>query len=57
MRDRTVTVGAPSLEQRMIAWRVGSSQVKLDTAPSAVAAAKAAGIVVPIGKARVCGEK
>jgi aspartate/methionine/tyrosine aminotransferase len=23
MRDRTVTVGAPSLEQRMIAWRVG----------------------------------
>jgi aspartate/methionine/tyrosine aminotransferase len=23
MRDRTVTIGAPSLEQRMIAWRVG----------------------------------
>ena len=23
MRDRTVTVGAPSFEQRMIAWRVG----------------------------------
>src|SRR5690242_14702174 len=23
MRDRTVTVGAPTLEQRMIAWRVG----------------------------------
>jgi aspartate/methionine/tyrosine aminotransferase len=23
MRDRTVTVGAPSLEQRMIAWRIG----------------------------------
>jgi len=23
MRERTVTVGAPSLEQRMIAWRVG----------------------------------
>jgi len=23
MRDRTVTVGAPSMEQRMIAWRVG----------------------------------
>lgn len=23
MRDRTVTVGSPSLEQRMIAWRVG----------------------------------
>jgi aspartate/methionine/tyrosine aminotransferase len=23
MRDRTVTVGGPSLEQRMIAWRVG----------------------------------
>ena len=23
MRDRTVTVGAPSLEQRMVAWRVG----------------------------------
>ena len=23
MRDRTVTVGAPSLEQRMIAWRTG----------------------------------
>jgi aspartate/methionine/tyrosine aminotransferase len=23
MRDRTMTVGAPSLEQRMIAWRVG----------------------------------
>jgi aspartate/methionine/tyrosine aminotransferase len=23
MRDRTITVGAPSLEQRMIAWRVG----------------------------------
>src|SRR5215204_3385142 len=23
MRDRTVTVGAPSLERRMIAWRVG----------------------------------
>jgi aspartate/methionine/tyrosine aminotransferase len=23
MRDRTVTVGAPALEQRMIAWRVG----------------------------------
>jgi aspartate/methionine/tyrosine aminotransferase len=23
MRDRTVTVSAPSLEQRMIAWRVG----------------------------------
>jgi aspartate/methionine/tyrosine aminotransferase len=23
MRDRTVIVGAPSLEQRMIAWRVG----------------------------------
>jgi ABC-type dipeptide/oligopeptide/nickel transport system ATPase component len=26
MRDRTVTVGAPSLEQRMIAWRVGWSR-------------------------------
>jgi aspartate/methionine/tyrosine aminotransferase len=23
MRDRTVTIGAPTLEQRMIAWRVG----------------------------------
>src|SRR5919198_5984944 len=23
MRDRTVTVGAPTLEQRMIAWRIG----------------------------------
>src|SRR5215207_9341761 len=23
MRDRTVTVGSPTLEQRMIAWRVG----------------------------------
>jgi N-succinyldiaminopimelate aminotransferase len=23
MRDRTVTVGAPSMEQRMIAWRIG----------------------------------
>ena len=23
MRDRTVTIGAPSMEQRMIAWRVG----------------------------------
>jgi aspartate/methionine/tyrosine aminotransferase len=23
MRDRTITVGAPSLEQRMIAWRIG----------------------------------
>jgi len=23
MRDRTITVGAPSFEQRMIAWRVG----------------------------------
>jgi aspartate/methionine/tyrosine aminotransferase len=23
MRDRTITVGAPALEQRMIAWRVG----------------------------------
>ncbi|MGH2385390.1 MAG: aminotransferase class I/II-fold pyridoxal phosphate-dependent enzyme [Candidatus Limnocylindria bacterium] len=23
MRDRTVTIGAPSFEQRMIAWRVG----------------------------------
>jgi aspartate/methionine/tyrosine aminotransferase len=23
MRDRTVTIGAPSIEQRMIAWRVG----------------------------------
>jgi len=23
MRDRTITVGAPTLEQRMIAWRVG----------------------------------
>jgi aspartate/methionine/tyrosine aminotransferase len=23
MRDRTVTIGAPTLEQRMIAWRIG----------------------------------
>jgi aspartate/methionine/tyrosine aminotransferase len=23
MRDRTVTIGAPSMEQRMIAWRIG----------------------------------
>jgi aspartate/methionine/tyrosine aminotransferase len=23
MRDRTVTIGAPSLEQRMIGWRIG----------------------------------
>src|SRR4029450_12525985 len=23
MRDRTVTIGSPTLEQRMIAWRIG----------------------------------
>jgi aspartate/methionine/tyrosine aminotransferase len=30
MRDRTVTVGSPSFEQRMIAWRVGFSNEPVD---------------------------